>query len=158
MNALFGANSGLGLIVVGGAVVWIMSTQSDRKAIPDDAGSGSKTDTGGMWQTELPFLYGEDEPRGPLGNSGGPLADPAEAQMRHIGGRNDDTAVGLEERLHAARQQFLREQFERGMSKHMADIPLRYGDNNDESSWIIEPSFAKGPRHPEEKSTPVMRT
>ena len=111
------------LILGAGLALWMIGNKQD----PVQVKRGDKTDTGGLWNTELPHFYQEEEPREPI-----PV----------VGGKPLDTGVGLEEHLMRSRQAFFKQQADDGMRIMEQELPALIGEGQDESGWILMPRFA----------------
>ena len=128
-NALIPSNSLIGVGLLGIAAYYILTSKQEAVALS----VGSKTDSGGhWWANEMGHFYGEDEPDIPI-------ADPAGAQM--------DTTHGLETRLVASRQSFLKQLEAAGEEMMENFLPHIIGHPQDESNWQLEPRYL-GDRQP----------
>ena len=112
----------IGLLLLGGAAVWVLAQPVPERVVHVRKRKGR---AGGMWQTELPHLYGEDEPNIPI--------TPTVSSQ--------STAQGLEGHLYRSRQAFYKQQGDEGHKILEDDIPAVFGEPQDESGWIIEPHF-----------------
>lgn len=112
----------IGLLFLGGVAVWLFSQPVPAKTVTVRRRKGR---AGGLWNTELPHLYGHDEPRIPVTPTVGSLG----------------SAQGLVEHLYKSRQAFYKQQEDEGRKILNESLLMVHGEPGDESGWIIEPYF-----------------